>query len=358
MAEQNNSIKVAPGKAVTDHPDKLNSSHPAVTHPASKPHPIEVDDDPNPQDDFQFTETDGASSTQSVASSIINYKYENGRRYHAYREGEYVMPNDEQEQARLDLHHHLWRLMTGGTLFRAPVDPSTMRVLDLGTGTGIWAMDMADQYPNATIRGIDLSPIQPQWVPPNCRFEVDCFESSWHYSKPFDFIHARNLACSVRDFPSLYKSIMEHLKPGGWVEVADHAAEPFADDDTLKNAPHTVRWAELLDESSLKHGKRFNVAAHLEQWMIDAGFKNVKQEIFKVPVNPWPKDPKMKELGRYNMIHLLEAIDPWSLALFTRQLGWSNEEFQAFFAGVRREIQDRSIHMYAKYYFVYGQKPE
>lgn len=38
------------------------------------------------------------SSTYSLTSSIMNYTYENGRRYHAYREGQYFMPNDDQEQ--------------------------------------------------------------------------------------------------------------------------------------------------------------------------------------------------------------------------------------------------------------------
>lgn len=39
--------------------------------------------------------------------------------------------------------------------------------MDVGTGTGIWAIDMADRFPNAQVKGIDFSPIQPNWVPPN-----------------------------------------------------------------------------------------------------------------------------------------------------------------------------------------------
>ena len=38
------------------------------------------------------------SSTQSLTSSILNYEYENGRRYHGFRAGQYFMPNDNQEQ--------------------------------------------------------------------------------------------------------------------------------------------------------------------------------------------------------------------------------------------------------------------
>jgi hypothetical protein len=46
------------------------------------------------------------------------------------------------------------------------------------------------------------------------------------------------------------------------------------------------------------------------------------------------------------------------MALFTRVLGWSTDEVKDFFAGVRRELTNRSLHIYAKFYFVYGQKPE
>ena len=49
------------------------------------------------------------------------YRYENGRRYHAYREGEYPLPNDDPEQDRLDLLHHIFRLVLGGALYRAPI---------------------------------------------------------------------------------------------------------------------------------------------------------------------------------------------------------------------------------------------
>ena len=53
-------------------------------------------------------------------------------------------------------------LLMGGNLNLAPlVDPKN--ILDIGTGTGIWAIEMADQHPDATVIGTDLSPVQPVW---------------------------------------------------------------------------------------------------------------------------------------------------------------------------------------------------
>ena len=68
-----------------------------------------------------------------------------------------------------------------GRLHQAPIGDNPQKILDLGTGTGIWAFDMAYAYPRAEILGIDLSPIQPGWVPPNCKFEVDDMELDWSY---------------------------------------------------------------------------------------------------------------------------------------------------------------------------------
>lgn len=45
-------------------------------------------------------------------------------------------PNDEQEQDRMDLLHHVFLLVLGGRLHRAPIPKHPQRVLDLGTGTG------------------------------------------------------------------------------------------------------------------------------------------------------------------------------------------------------------------------------
>lgn len=223
--------------------DLVNMSDPFEQQPHDASGVIKPDDDPYSADDPAFlTDSDASSSTQSLSSSVLNYQYENGRRYHAYREGEYIMPNDEQEQDRMDLHHHICRLVVGGALFRAPVRlERSPRILDLGTGTGIWAIEMADEYPSADVTGNDLSPIQPGWVPPNCFFEVNDCESSWDYSKPFTFIHARSLGGSVRDYAKLFERSLKNLENGGWVEFADFAIDFFSDDNTLEMAPNLVK---------------------------------------------------------------------------------------------------------------------
>lgn len=67
---------------------------------------------------------------------------------------------------RLDLHHEILLIAWDEKLYGAPID-KPQRILDVGTGTGIWAIDMADSFPSAEVIGTDLSPIQPRWIPPN-----------------------------------------------------------------------------------------------------------------------------------------------------------------------------------------------
>ena len=125
---------------------------------------------------------------------------ENGRAYNKYRHGSYILPQDEAEQERLDIQHQIFLMTTPDQkLLLVPIQDRILHVLDLGTGTGIWAIDFADSHPEAEVIGVDLSPIQPRYNPPNCRFEADDFNFSWIEHRNYDLIHGRILAASIRD---------------------------------------------------------------------------------------------------------------------------------------------------------------
>jgi glucose dehydrogenase len=148
----------------------------AANAPAASAHPNTTEQPPIEPDSASQTDdsdsaygdnSDTASYTTSLMSEVKNYKYENNRRYHSYREGAYVLPNDEAEQDRQDLLHHVRNLTLGGQLFLAPLkDP--IRALDIGTGTGIWAIDFGDEFPNCEVIGTDLRHATP---PHQCRSE-------------------------------------------------------------------------------------------------------------------------------------------------------------------------------------------
>jgi ubiquinone/menaquinone biosynthesis C-methylase UbiE len=248
---------------------------------------------------------------------------------------------------RLDMQHAMMTLLLDNKLFWSPIDPDPQRVLDLGTGTGIWAIDFADVFPSAEVIGTDLSAIQPDWVPPNCRFEIDDAESDWTWDREsFDFIHNRNFICSIRNWPKLIGQAYRHLKPGGWVEWHQKYPWFLSDDGSLPPETPIEMWGKYFFEAAEKFGTPVETAQKLKPWMEEAGFVDVQEHILKLPVGPWPKDKRLKQVGLFEMVNMTEGVEGLTMMAFTRALKWSPERVQLFLLDVRNQVKDRSVHSY------------
>lgn len=139
------------------------------------------------------------------------------------KDGAYAFPNDEKEKDRLDFQHHQWALTFEGRLNLAPIpkEKQLHRVLDIGCGTGIWSIDFGEAHPESEVIGVDLSPIQPRFVPPNVSFQVDDVEADWTFSNKFDLIYSRMMVGSLADTPRFVKQCFDNLTPGGYLEMVD-----------------------------------------------------------------------------------------------------------------------------------------
>ncbi|KAH7125424.1 S-adenosyl-L-methionine-dependent methyltransferase [Dendryphion nanum] len=298
------------------------------------------------------------SFTTSLTPSVKQYPYEHGRRYHAFKPGKYPLPNDEPELDRLDLVHRMIKKVLGGRLFLAPTT-DFHSTLDLGTGTGIWTMEMGDTYPGSEFLGNDLSPVQPTWTPPNVKFEVDDIESEWAFGlEPrFDFIFARGLAFAVSDFPKLLQQAHANLRPGGWIEFQDFNVEWYSKDGTHTPDSDAAKFIQLLVDAARKAGKEPSPGPKLEQWIKDAGFQSVVHQRFKIPVGPWPRDQHQKETGLFNLSQALDGLEAYSLRLLTTELGWQPEEVKVLCAKVRSDLKSKACHRITDFHVVYAQKP-
>ncbi|KAI3573573.1 S-adenosyl-L-methionine-dependent methyltransferase [Fusarium oxysporum f. sp. albedinis] len=219
--------------------------------------------------------------TASVAESIYEFHKENGRTYHAYRAG--------------------W--------------------------SGCWAIDMGDEFPEARIIGTDLSPIQANLVPPNVEFIID---------------DAATLGCWSDMKTQIIEPAFERLKPGGWLECQELMGLLESDDDSLTDKNPFKVWCDNIVEASILANRPLNFAASMKQWFIEAGFVDVTEKVYKLPLNGWPKDRRLKRFGE----------------LWHANMGWTKEQIEVNLVDVRKALADQRMHSYEKFYVVYGRKPE
>jgi SAM-dependent methyltransferase len=294
--------------------------------------------------DSSLGDVDIAPSSVSVSSSVYRFVEQFGRTYHRYKEGAYVMPNDEQEQNRLDLQHAIMLHVLDNKLHLAPID-HPQNVIDLGTGTGLWAIEFATQYPMASVTGTDLSPIQPEFVPPNCKFEIDDAEDEWIWSQKFDYIHARYFTPFLKNTHKLLRNAFDHLEPGGWFELQE-AAFWIESQDGTTNGTAIETWNRNVIDGMRRMGTQPLIALQLRQMMVDAGFVDVQEKRIAAPINPWPKGEHQKVLGFMEMQNLLAVCHGIAMNVLVKIFGWSTEEVEVLLAKFRTEIKDRRIHGY------------
>ena len=62
--------------------------------------------------------------------------------------------------------------------------------------------------------------------------------------------------------------------------------------------------------------------------MLEAGFVDVHETVFKIPLNGWPKDTRLKHVGMLWQRNLLDGLSGFSLGMFSRFMGKTAEEIE------------------------------
>ncbi|KAJ5169161.1 uncharacterized protein N7482_004755 [Penicillium canariense] len=295
--------------------------------------------EPESDDDSDIESHSEASiqSTRSYSSLTLQHTHENNRRY---ADDTYFMPNDEPELTRLNI---------------PPPPPSpTPRILDIGTGPGDWAIEMSAAHPSATIVASDLTIFDSgvgHLALPNVDFQLADARTEWTYHEPFDLIHLRGLSGAFQDWGATYAQAFAHLRPGGYIEVADadpagdtiafspqYASEAGSGLGSASETPALQTYAAALRAAASAANYPRSLAHLNTDALVAAGFVDVRVLERTIPIGLWPDDMAEKSLGKMALIALLEGLEAYALRPLTAHGGYGVEEARDLCDAVRGEL--------------------
>lgn len=147
------------------------------------------------------------------------------------------------------------------------------------------------------------------------------------------------------------------MQPGGWIELQELEFVALCDDNTLKDDYPAGKFLNLVKDGLACFGVDLLAMRRNAQLLREAGFINVEEKVFKIPLGTWPKNRTMKMIGLYMRSVIYDGLQGIALGPFTRGLKWTPNEVELFLVDVRKSLMDGSTHSYIPFHVVYGQKP-
>ncbi len=200
----------------------------------------------------------------------------------------YLLPKDDEEISRLDFQHFMLKSALGG-LYRAPIQ-RPMTILDVATGTGRWAIEMARDFPRAIVTGLDLVPppaddatigsYAPGRRPTNYVFQQgNIFNGLPFESGSFDFVHMRLVygAVPLDRWPPLVTELMRVTKSGGWIELVEGYV-------ILGGGPATNTILNAVIELSNRRGIDATIGKDLGTLLRQGGAQSVQEREVHIPI--------------------------------------------------------------------------
>ena len=139
-------------------------------------------------------------------------------------------------------------------------------------------------------------------------------------------------------------------EPGGYVEFQDYGCQIYLSDGTLlegesEQYPIATYFHHIMGGAE-RQGRPLVVAPTMKERMERVGFVECKAQTAIWPIGLWPKDKRLKEIGKWGLLGTLESLYPFGVHIMTKE-GWSITRIQELCDNVAKGL-------YKKNYYTYG----
>ncbi|RKP08693.1 S-adenosyl-L-methionine-dependent methyltransferase [Thamnocephalis sphaerospora] len=288
---------------------------------------------------------DNSSGSRGSSKTVDKFAFADGRRYHNEPNCPYPLPNDLEEVSRLDIQHYAIQQVTQKR-YHAPLE-SPRRALDIATGTGIWMMEMASDFPECEFTGVDIAPLQPTTVlPPNCTFKAANLLEGFSYPDGyFDYVRHSLLVAAIPEgkWMPYVQECARICASGGWVEMVEISSRGQG------GGPVLQRLGKMLVEAFRARGLGSDTADELDKLMIEAGLVDVVAKEYKVSIGS--RGGSAGELFFRDISMGQIALAP----LYAKTHGMAREELEQLVLQTEEEIKHYEMSLFLRIYI--GRKP-
>ncbi|KAL6892706.1 hypothetical protein HDV57DRAFT_194232 [Trichoderma longibrachiatum] len=237
--------------------------------------------------------------------------------------------------------------------------------MDLGTGTGIWAFSVVEDYAkDAEIMAVDLNQIQPALIPRGVTTkQFDIEELSWEpLLRDCELIHMRLLYGSIRDdkWPHVYRKVFEHLAPGiGYIEQLEIDWMPRWENDQVPTHSALREWAQLFQRAMHRYHRSVTVSGEATRRKMEAaGFTDFSETTIRCYVNPWSPDRHQRECARWFNLAFSLGLEAMSMMPMSDKLGMTKEDIVDLCSRAKKEMCILRYRAYCTLHIWTARKPD
>jgi len=126
-----------------------------------------------------------------------------------------------------------------------------------------------------------------------------------------------------------------NIQTGGWIEIQEFDGRVSCDDGTVAPDAPFKRFLDLIPVALSHFGMTFNAGEALREPLEGAGFVNVTCKVLKVPIGTWPRDRRMRLIGHYCKMVLVDLITAMAAKPF-KKLEMSDQEVRLLLEAAKK----------------------